>query len=54
MESQYGETDSIQIPYDILSFLAQRYHLETEELMRIFIKGVMIGLKDRKNQELMK
>lgn len=54
MESQYGETGSIQIPYDILSFLAQRYHLETEELMRVFIKGVMIGLKDRKNQELMK
>ncbi len=47
MMSQHGERDSIQIPYDILKYLAERYHLETEDLMKPFVKGLLMGLSEQ-------
>lgn len=29
MAGQYGEKDIVQIPYDILEYLSEKYHLET-------------------------
>lgn len=48
--SQYGEKDNMEIPYDILTYLAERYHLETEDLIRAFNKGLLIGLEERNKQ----
>ena len=42
-----GDESGIDIPYDILRHLADRYHLETEELMKPFAKGLIVGQKDR-------
>ena len=51
MASRYGEKDSIEIPYDILKCLAERYHLKTEDVMKPFVKGLLIelGEQDGKN-----
>lgn len=49
--SRYSERESIQIPYDILKYLAERYHLKTEDLMKPFVKGVMIGLDEMNSKE---
>ena len=51
MESQYGEKNNFQIPYDILTSLAEMYHLDTEDLMKPFVKGLMVGLKDQNDKE---
>ena len=34
-------------PFDILVYLAERYHLKTEDLMKPFVKGLLTELKDR-------
>ena len=47
MAALYGEENNIQIPYDILTDLAKMYHIDTEDLMRSFVKGLMIERKDR-------
>lgn len=48
MAGQYGEKNNIQIPYDILMDLAARYHVETEDLMKAFVKGFLTEFKERK------
>ncbi|MBQ9545038.1 MAG: hypothetical protein IJV00_07920 [Clostridia bacterium] len=45
---RHGDRTGIQIPYDILSSLAQRYGADPEELLKAFIKGMTNELKDRK------
>ena len=50
MAAQYGE-DSIQLPYDILTSLAEKYHLDTEELMKAFTVGLMTERQARKNNK---
>lgn len=50
MISRHSDEQSIQIPYDILKFLAERYHLKTEDLMKPFVKGLLMGL-DEKNSK---
>ncbi len=52
MASQHGEKDSVQIPFDILNYLARRYHLETEDLMKPFVKGLLIGFRERNDNEV--
>ena len=47
MAAQSGEKNGFQIPYDILTYLAQRYGLETEDLFKPFVKGLMTELKYR-------
>ena len=47
MAAQYGEENSIQIPYDILTDLARMYHIDPEDLLRSFVKGLMIEREDR-------
>jgi hypothetical protein len=47
MVGRYSEKNNIQIPYDILMNLAQMYHLETEDLIKPFFKGLLIELKER-------
>ncbi len=47
MAGRYGDRNGIQIPYDILTHLAERYHLETEDLMKPFVTGVLMGLKEK-------
>ena len=51
MASQHGGKDSVQIPYDILNYLAERYHFETEDLMKPLVKGLIIGFRERNNKE---
>ena len=48
---EYFKKESIQIPYDILEYLAERYHLKTEDVMKPFVKGVMIGLDEMNSKE---
>ena len=47
MAGQYSGENNIEIPYDILVYLAKRYHLKTEDLMKPFVKGLLTELKDR-------
>ena len=42
-----GEKNNIQIPYDVLEYLAKKYGLNVDELTKPFMKGIMDGLKDR-------
>ena len=45
MTAQSGERNNIQIPYDILTYLAQKYNMKTEDLMKPFIKGLMMEIE---------
>ena len=47
MAGQGSEPGSIPIPYDILLYLAKRYDLEPDELMKPFVKGLLTELNDR-------
>ena len=47
MAAQSGEKNNFQIPYDILAYLAERYELETEDLINPFVKGLTTELKYR-------
>lgn len=44
-----GEKNNIQIPYDILEHLAEKYQLNADELTKPFMKGLLNGLKERKH-----
>ena len=46
-----GEKNSIQIPLDILVYLAERYRLGTEDLTKPFMKGLLNGLKERESRQ---
>lgn len=47
MAAQCGEDSNLQIPYDILVALGKKYQVNTEELMRSFVKGLTMERKDR-------
>lgn len=47
MAARHSDENGVQIPYDILKNLADRYHMDPEDLMRPFVKGLMTGLGDR-------
>ena len=47
MAAEYGEENNIPIPNDILTELAEMYHMDPEELMRAFVKGMMVEREDR-------
>lgn len=47
MYAQKGEKHSVQIPLDLLEHLAKKYHLDTEDLMKPFVKGLLNGFKER-------
>ena len=49
MAGQCSEKNNIQIPYDILEELAQKYNLETEDLIKPFVKGLMIELNEQES-----
>ena len=49
MAGRHSEKESIQIPFDILKYLAERYHLETGDMMKPFVKGLLIGLDEKDN-----
>ncbi len=49
MAGQCSEANNVQIPYDILLYLAKRYGLSPEDLMKPFVKGLMTELKDRES-----
>ena len=51
MTSQHSDRENIQIPYDILQYLAERYHLKTEDLMKPFVKGLLIGLDEKDSKD---
>ena len=42
-----GEKNNLQIPYDVLEYLAKKYRLNVVELTGQFMKGIMNGLKER-------
>ena len=50
MAAEVGEDSNIQIPYDILAELAKTYALDTEELMRPFVKGLTTERKEREKR----
>lgn len=41
------EDNNVQIPYDILTNLSKRYDVDREDLMRSFVKGLMMEKRDR-------
>ena len=43
--------EGAQIPYDILEYLAERYHLKAEDLMKPFVKGLQTGLSEQNSKE---
>ena len=45
MTAQSGERNNIQIPYDILTYIAKKYDMKTEDLMKPFIKGLMMEIE---------
>ena len=47
MAAQYGEENNIPIPNDILTELARMYGMDPEELMKAFVKGMMVEREDR-------
>ena len=51
MAAQYGEEGRIQVPYDILAYLAQKYRVDAEELMRAFDKGLTTERADREKRK---
>ena len=40
--AQHGEGTEIQIPWDILNDLAERYQVDAEDLLRAFAKGLIV------------
>ena len=51
MAAESGEESSIQIPYDILTYLAQKYDLKTDDLMKPYFKGLLTEIEDRNNKK---
>ncbi|MBR3641739.1 MAG: hypothetical protein IKN53_06915, partial [Oscillibacter sp.] len=51
MAGQCSEKNNVRIPYDILEYLAERYHLKIEDLMEPFVKGMLIERKERDRKE---
>ena len=51
MAAQSGENNNMQIPYDILTNLAQKYGLDTEDLIKPFVKGLLTELEDRNRKK---
>ena len=49
MAGRCSEKNNIQIPYDILGELAQKYNMETEDLIKPFVKGLMIELNEQES-----
>ena len=47
MAGQRSDKNGIQIPYDILTFLAKKNGMDPEDLMKPFMKGLMTELKER-------
>ena len=45
--AQYGEESDVRIPMDILDDLAKRYHLDTEDLLNAFVKGLEVERRER-------
>ena len=43
-----GEKNSIQIPFDILELLAEKYRMNSDDLTRAFMVGLRNGLMERK------
>ena len=46
-----GEKNRIQIPYDILEFIADNYSLNIDDLTKPFMNGFLEGLKERNKDE---
>lgn len=44
----HGEKNNIQVPYDILEYLAEKYQLNVDNLTKPFMTGVLNGIKERK------
>ena len=51
MAGQSGEMNRIEIPFDILKYLAEKYHLKTEDLTKPFVKGLLIGLGEKESKK---
>ena len=45
--ARHDEDNNIQIPYDILTNLSERYDVDREDLLRSFFKGLMVEQRDR-------
>ena len=51
MAGRSREINSIRIPFDILKYIADKYHLKIEDLMKPFIKGLLMELKESNGEE---
>ncbi len=45
-----GKDRDISIPLDILAYFSEKYHLETDELIKAYIAGFLNGRKERKDK----
>ena len=44
----HGEGNELGIPYDLIYFLAQRYDMKMDELLRPYVKGLSHGFEEKK------
>lgn len=42
-----GDRDDLSIPYDIIEMLAERYSMDTERLVKVYLKGLTEGVKEK-------
>ena len=53
----YGMTcakNDVSIPFDLLEMLADRYSLDPDDLVKVYVKGLVDGIRDRETAENMK
>lgn len=47
----HNEDNGIDIPYDLLKLLSEKYSIDLNELLNVFNKGLAAGLKDSQNKK---
>ena len=44
---KHGDTQFVEIPLDLIHMIADRYGLETEDLVRPYIRGFLDSIKEK-------
>ena len=51
MTGRTGGKNSIRVPLDILETLAEKYDLEPDDLLRPFMTGMKVGIREREPED---
>ena len=51
MTGRTGEKNCIRVPLDILETLAEKYDLEPDDLLRPFMTGMKVGIREREPED---